>query len=559
MDQAQGWNFDDYSHFFADESFNLFGDCNLDFDFNNELAPGFDEANNAFDLGEWDEPPAAVDSASTVLNVQPSTLADPEITTSSNQTIQESQRNGDSSSSLTRVLITEDPGQIDHPPESQIQNESQSKAQTTKRKYFTAFSASSGDEVRQHTRRKFSEEQKKVVALNRMMGVCLHCRLRKVACDDGIPCNRCIKRAGSISSGQEICMRRGLVETRFDHIDLLRIAIVESKVKDFSSTPAPQPVGWGYIGFPANADTYCSEAYIKVPLIDFEPFGFQRTREILSVNYYRKSCLWVRNTSQAIFPGAAPTADRLLQAYLISRENCLLESSPFSRLWKASRDFAEKYCDTPSELPLKGLLSKSLKLQRLFHLSRALPSIKSSPSGKDSELVSNFMWLQLRLPICIAIKETEAYVLAEADKLMNNKIGIGRENPLAAWAVLWILIFAYKEHMIFRKGCCDDFESETIYSLSQHLYNMLTSMYAALYKTTSPLTLDWRSKEVAAMLGNDADLITLFCNIKTEMFWFQSHKHELFPEDTLFRTLIVENENKLLAAHIKKAKQQGII
>ena len=46
-------------------------------------------------------------------------------------------------------------------------------------------------------------------------------------------------------------------------------------------------------------------------------------------------------------------------------------------------------------------------------------------------------------------------------------------------------------------------------------------MYAALYKTTSPLTLDWRSKDVAAMLGNDADLIKLFCNIKTEMFWFR--------------------------------------
>jgi hypothetical protein len=66
-------------------------------------------------------------------------------------------------------------------------------------------------------------------------------------------------------------------------------------------------------------------------------------------------------------------------------------------------------------------------------------------------------------------------------------------------------------------------EAERVYNLNQHLYNMLTSIYAALYKTTSPLTLDWRSKEVAAMLGNDADLITLFCNIKTEMFWFREY------------------------------------
>jgi hypothetical protein len=68
-------------------------------------------------------------------------------------------------------------------------------------------------------------------------------------------------------------------------------------------------------------------------------------------------------------------------------------------------------------------------------------------------------------------------------------------------------------------------ESEKIYSLNQHLYNMLTSTYAALYKTTSPLTFDWRKEEVAFMLGNDAHLINLFCSIKTEMFWFRKYSH----------------------------------
>lgn len=55
---------------------------------------------------------------------------------------------------------------------------------------------------------------------------------------------------------------------------------------------------------------------------------------------------------------------------------------------------------------------------------------------------------------------------------------------------------------------------------------MLTSTYAALYKTTSPLTLDWRSKEVANMMGNDPHLINLFCNIKTEMFWFRRYSEQ---------------------------------
>ncbi|KAE9376545.1 hypothetical protein N431DRAFT_501388 [Stipitochalara longipes BDJ] len=562
MDAAEGWNFDDYPLFFADESSNLFGEYDLTFDINNFLIPEVDQTSNSFHLGEWDGPAEAVNSAHPELNFQlPPSEEREGLNPILPAELYERSHDFDPSPNSARSPDSEEQDSADGSAVSIPGCEPQLKTSAAKRKYLRAFSAKSGQDVGLHTRKQFSEEQKKVVALNRTIGVCLHCRLRKVACDNGIPCNRCIKRAGSISSGQGICMRRGLVATRFDHIDLFRIANIESGVKGISLTPERQIIGWGFMWFPSNDDTYSSEAYIKVPLMHFEPFGFRQTRELISVNYYHKSYVYVHDTSQAIFPGRVPTVERLLQAYLTSRRDCTPETSPFSRLSKAFRDFAKKYCDKPDELPLKGLLLESLKLQHLLHIYRVLPSIKSSPSCKDSELVSNFIWLQIRLPICMAIRATETYVLAETDKLVEKKIGIGRENPLAAWAILWILILAYKELMIFRKGCCrdDDTGSERIYLLSQHLYNMLTSMYAALYKTTSPLTLDWRSKDIAAMLGNDASLITLFCNIKTEMFWFQAHTHELFPEDSLFKTLVVENENKLIAAHIKAAKRQGII
>lgn len=168
---------------------------------------------------------------------------------------------------------------------------------------------------------------------------------------------------------------------------------------------------------------------------------------------------------------------------------------------------------------------------------RFLPSLKSMPYDQKSHFASSIIWSQLRLTICKAIRTSETYVLKEFDKMIQCKSGIGRQNPLATWIALWILILCYKEHMIFRKALCGNFgifdyraeaeskltsaESETIYNLNQHLYNMLTSIYSALYQTTSPSTLDWRSKEVASMLGNDVDLINLFSNIKTEMFWFR--------------------------------------
>jgi len=77
------------------------------------------------------------------------------------------------------------------------------------------------------------------------------------------------------------------------------------------------------------------------------------------------------------------------------------------------------------------------------------------------------------------------------------------------------------------------------------------------------------------MLGNDAELIRLFCNIKTEMFWFRmsfpnsrwklwlicadASVNDLMDDDVLFKTLVVENESKLLASHNKAAKRQGIL
>lgn len=170
---------------------------------------------------------------------------------------------------------------------------------------------------------------------------------------------------------------------------------------------------------------------------------------------------------------------------------------------------------------------------------QTMPWIKSSPSSQSGAFVSSTIRVQLRLPICKEILAIEADVLTEIDRMIQRKGGIGRQNPLAIWASLWILILSYKEHMVYTKAWSDQLglgnfgfsswikdkltlaEFEKLYNLNHHIYNMLTSTYAALYKTTSPLTLDWRSKEVADMMGNDAHLINLFCNIKTEMFWFR--------------------------------------
>jgi hypothetical protein len=62
---------------------------------------------------------------------------------------------------------------------------------------------------------------------------------------------------------------------------------------------------------------------------------------------------------------------------------------------------------------------------------------------------------------------------------------------------------------------------QPLHNLARHLYNTLTAIYSALYRTTSPLTLDWRTDEISELLDKDPDLIRLFCDIKMDMYWFR--------------------------------------
>ncbi len=74
MDAAEVWNeFDEYSLFLPDDSFNLFGLYNLDLDFNDFPAPAIDEASMALDMADW-ERMEVTSSASPDLNLQSSRI-----------------------------------------------------------------------------------------------------------------------------------------------------------------------------------------------------------------------------------------------------------------------------------------------------------------------------------------------------------------------------------------------------------------------------------------------------------------------------------------------------
>jgi hypothetical protein len=178
-------------------------------------------------------------------------------------------------------------------------------------------------------------------------------------------------------------------------------------------------------------------------------------------------------------------------------------------------------------------------LDQLFTMYRTNVKVKASLESPNAMYTSYTVLVQVKWKIANEIVQLEAEILSEIDKLVYNFDKIGRDKPIALWVCLWTLIIGYKSHVIYHKAAIQDFsppdfspqdfspslvhppEERRLYELTRHIFNTLTSIYAALYKTTSPLTLDWRTKEVSDMLGNDQELISLFCDIKTEMFWFR--------------------------------------
>jgi hypothetical protein len=182
MDSTEGWDaLGNYSLFFPDDTFNLFGDFDLDLGYNDFLVPPLDEAITTFDLAEWNQSEAMVPALPDV-NFIPSTCGEPhDLITNQVAQLQASKDTSTSSPGSDRSPTSENQTSPDGYPAHGIEGEHQLKTVARRRNFLTAFSAESGEEIRLHTRKRFSKERRKVVAFNRIIGVCLHCRLRKVS------------------------------------------------------------------------------------------------------------------------------------------------------------------------------------------------------------------------------------------------------------------------------------------------------------------------------------------------------------------------------------------
>jgi hypothetical protein len=134
-------------------------------------------------------------------------------------------------------------------------------------------------------------------------------------------------------------------------------------------------------------------------------------------------------------------------------------------------------------------------MKRLLAVFRPAAYMNGTHDFDGLSLTSSWIGKQLKFHIGQEVMELEAEILTELDRILYGSDTIGKRNPLACWMCIWTLVLAYREHMAYllqHHIQLDPAGLAPLFGLSKHIYNTLTSIYSALYKTTSPLTFDCR-------------------------------------------------------------------
>jgi hypothetical protein len=135
-------------------------------------------------------------------------------------------------------------------------------------------------------------------------------------------------------------------------IDLFGVAYIENMVKDLHIPSGRQTDYWAYIWFAGTSNEDAPEAYIKTPLIHFEPTDFTPIQKFLFMNYYSRAEHTAPNYQYAISPQSVPSIESLLRAHHTTKGVRYASTGPFAGLYKAIGDFVEVYCRLPGTMPL---------------------------------------------------------------------------------------------------------------------------------------------------------------------------------------------------------------
>jgi hypothetical protein len=123
--------------------------------------------------------------------------------------------------------------------------------------------------------------------------------------------------------------------------------------------------------------------------------------------------------------------------------------------------------------------------------------------------------VQLDVVVTKGIIDLEVELLSCLEKQIK---GLGKGNMLPVWICLWLLILTYRDttNAYFSK----DFGNDGLPELAGQMYHMLISIYSGLFRTSSPLRLNWLIDDICELFGRDQHVIHSMGTLKTEFRLF---------------------------------------
>ena len=138
---------------------------------------------------------------------------------------------------------------------------------------------------------------------------------------------------------------------------------------------------------------------------------------------------------------------------------------------------------------------------------------------------------QVTLVTKTAARALEEKILTSLDGLLFSSKGTGPRNGIAVWACLWTLINKYRLlarlfHALKPSFSCGPqaWTGTPPYDLemAKHMFHYLVSIYSALFKSTTPLYIDWRLDSNRQLFGQDEELLAAFKALRTEALYFRT-------------------------------------
>lgn len=134
------------------------------------------------------------------------------------------------------------------------------------------------------------------------------------------------------------------------------------------------------------------------------------------------------------------------------------------------------------------------------------------------EPVPEAVHIQLAIIINKGIMDLEIDLLSALEKLILAPKGPGKDNMLPIWTCLWLLILTYRETI--DAWSSPQHEKKGLPQLARHMYDMLVTLYSALFRPSSPLRLNWLFDDIYKLFGRDSRLMLRMGIIKTEFTQF---------------------------------------